>query len=100
MFSYHSTRWIKKREHILKRDGYMCQESKRYGRRVDANTVHHIYPVDIYPEWAFEDWNLISLSNEMHNAMHDRITDELTALGLDLQRRNPPRVKQEKSDRR
>lgn len=84
---YKSTRWERKRAHILRRDGYMCQESKRYGKRVQANTVHHILPRDRFPQYAWEDWNLISLSAEQHNRMHYRDTDDLTAAGLDLARR-------------
>lgn len=89
---YNTKRWEQKRTHILRRDGYLCQESKRYGKRVDANTVHHIYPVEEYPEYAWCDWNLISLSDKVHNSMHDRITGKLTALGEELKRRTiPPR---------
>ena len=65
----------------------MCQESKRYGKRIDANVVHHIFPADDYPEYQWEDWNLISLSNTMHNSMHDRTTNKLTALGEQLKSR-------------
>lgn len=88
--NYKSKRWKAKREHILRRDGYMCQESKRYGKRIDATTVHHIYPASEYPQFAFCDWNLISLSDEEHNSMHDRTTNELTAKGKNLQRRIKP----------
>ena len=86
---YSSKRWRLKREQILKRDGYMCIVSKRYGRRVDADAVHHIYPVEKYPEYAFCNWNLISLSQKMHNKMHIRDTHELTAAGIALQKRTP-----------
>jgi len=87
---YHTKRWKRKREHILKRDNYLCQESKRYGKRVDADTVHHIYPVEEYPEYAFCDWNLISLTHDKHNAMHDRTTNKLTVLGDALKKRTIP----------
>ena len=30
----------------------------------EANTVHHIYPADEYPQYAWCDWNLISVSTE------------------------------------
>ena len=84
MIDYNSGRWKRKRAHILKCDGYMCQESKRYGKRINADTVHHIWPVEDYPEYQWYDWNLISLSNNMHNKMHDRNTNKLTALGKEL----------------
>lgn len=54
--------------------------------------VHHIYPADKYPELFFNPNNLISLSNEAHNKMHNRETDELTEDGLLLQRRYRRRI--------
>lgn len=64
----------------------MCQLSKRYGKMLPAETVHHIYPLEQYPEYAFCDWNLISLTNERHNKLHNREDDSLTAEGIMLQR--------------
>ncbi|HBF66482.1 MAG TPA: HNH endonuclease [Clostridium sp.] len=87
---YHSSKWKSKRAKILRRDGYMCQLSLRYGKRIDADTVHHIYPVENYPEYAFCDWNLISLSSTMHNKLHDRITNKLTDLGNVLKNKTIP----------
>lgn len=78
---YHSTRWKKKQAKILRRDKLKCQESKRYGHTEEATTVHHIWPLEDYPEYAWEDWNLVSLSQNRHNRMHDRKTRRLTALG-------------------
>lgn len=84
---YKSTTWKSKRQFILKRDDYICQESKRYGRIVPANHVHHIYPVENYPELRFINWNLISLSQIEHNRMHDRVTNEITGKGIYWQRK-------------
>ena len=86
MFDYHSKDWKRKREFILKRDGYQCQLAKQEGPRVEADTVHHIFPVKEYPEYAMCSWNLISLSRANHNLMHDRDTDELTGEGMALLR--------------
>ena len=86
MFDYHSQDWKRKRNFILKRDGYQCQLSKREGLRVEADTVHHIFPVKDYPEYAMCTWNLISLSRSAHNTLHDRDTDELTDEGMALMR--------------
>nr|DAL38850.1 MAG TPA_asm: NinG recombination protein [Caudoviricetes sp.] len=69
-FSYNSPRWKRKRLQILKRDGYMCQHCKRYGKAVPATTVHHIQHADEYPEMAFADKNLISLCEGCHNKQH------------------------------
>jgi len=79
--NYKSKRWKRLRESILRRDGYMCQVSKRYGRRVPANTVHHIYPADQWPEYAWQPWNLIAVSQQVHNTLHYRDSDELTQEG-------------------
>lgn len=84
---YKSKRWRIKRESILKRDGYQCQISKRFGKIVEANTVHHIFPRRDFPEFAWENWNLISISSEKHAELHDRESDKLTQKGLDLLRR-------------
>lgn len=69
-FDYNCKRWKRKREWILKRDGYMCQRCKRYGRQREAKTVHHIKHADEYPELAYKDDNLISLCDACHNAEH------------------------------
>lgn len=71
----------------MRRDGYKCQLSKRYGKAVPAEVVHHIYPVDEYPEYAYCAWNLISLSRAAHNRLHDRNTNALTHEGIALMRR-------------
>ena len=80
-FCYTGARWKALAAKAMRRDGYMCQLSKRYGKQVQAEVVHHIYPVDEYPEYAYCLWNLISLSRAAHNRLHDRNTDKLTAEG-------------------
>lgn len=91
-FDYHGTKWKHKREHILRLDGYLCRIAKRYGRKELAQTVHHIYPADEYPEYAWQDWNLISVSNGNHNKLENRRTGELTALGKQLMKRTIPGI--------
>ena len=86
-FDYKSKKWKHLSTIVMRRDGYMCQLSKRYGKGIPAELVHHIYPVDEYPEYAYCLWNLISLSRSMHNTLHDRNTDKLTADGIALMRR-------------
>lgn len=70
MFDYKSLRWKRKREHVLRRDNYICQWCRRYGKTVEASTVHHIKHVDECPELAFTDDNLISLCTGCHNKAH------------------------------
>ncbi|GIP38318.1 HNH endonuclease [Paenibacillus sp. J31TS4] len=78
---YKSTRWKTKREKILRRDEYLCQECKRYGRSTAAATVHHINPLERHPELALVSPNLVSLCNPCHDKMHDRTTGVLTEAG-------------------
>lgn len=84
---YKSRRWLKLREAVLRRDGYRCQEARRYGKRAEASTVHHVFPRELFPEYQWEPWNLVSLSAEAHGRMHDRVTGELTDKGAELLRR-------------
>ena len=81
---YQSNKWETRRDLILRRDGYMCQLCKKYGRRIEAKHVHHIFPYEHYPEHAVANWNLISLCQSCHNKMHDRDTHELTQEGMKL----------------
>lgn len=78
---YKSSKWKRKRETILRRDEYQCRQCRRYGKTTAANTVHHIYPLEQYPEFALVSQNLISLCNACHEQMHDRLSGELTQLG-------------------
>ena len=57
---------------------------------VEATTAHHVWPVEQYPEYQWCEWNLIALSNEEHNAMHDRETGELTDKGEYWRRKITP----------
>lgn len=88
---YKTKRWERMRESVLRRDGYMCRESARYGKRKSANTVHHIFPRDIFPEYQWEPWNLISLAGDVHDEMHDRQTGALTEKGMEWVRRTARR---------
>lgn len=70
VFDYNSPKWRRKRQQILRRDGYMCQHCKRYGKAVQATTVHHIKHADEYPDLAYDDKNLVSLCEGCHNKQH------------------------------
>ena len=54
---------------------------------MEAVIVHHIYPLEEYPELALKSWNLISLSKEYHNQMYDRKTNKITDVGAYWQRK-------------
>lgn len=89
-YSRNNKRWRRLRERALKRDGYMCQEARRFGRFEPAEVVHHIWPAEDYPEYAYCLWNLVSLSAANHDKMHDRLTRKLTPSGLRWKNRTPP----------
>ena len=65
----------------------MCQISKRYGKMIPATVVHHVFPRDEFPEYQWEPWNLISVSEGAHNSLHDRVTNALTPKGVELLKR-------------
>lgn len=81
---YDTKRWKHLREVILRRDGYMDQLELRAGKKVNAQTVHHIFPVDMYPQYRWCSWNLISLTNANHELMHNRVTGKLSNIGMRL----------------
>ena len=87
---YEGKRWESLRHWAFRRDGYRCRECARYGRRVEAERAHHVWPAEEYPEYAWCAWNLLSLCKGCHDKMHDRNTRELTALGLYWLRRTSP----------
>ena len=97
-YSTKNKRWQRLRAQVLREAGYRCEYAKRYGKRVQASTVHHIWPAEDFPEFAFERWNLIALSTEAHNKMHDRATGRLTETGEQLRRRAIPPSSQRRGD--
>ncbi|PEL13815.1 HNH endonuclease [Bacillus sp. AFS017336] len=84
---YKASTWKKKRDNVLRRDEYLCQECKRYGKSTTATTVHHIYPLEHYPQYGMKSSNLYSCCNTCHNSFHDRSTNEITVKGKQLQER-------------
>ena len=69
-YSRSNTRWQRLRQRALKRDGYRCRQAARFGRAEDATHVHHIWPAEDYPEYAYCLWNCLSLSLSAHDAIH------------------------------
>lgn len=89
---YKSPKWKKKREHILRLDGYKDVVSGWYGRTEPAQMVHHIYPAEQYPEYAWADWNLISVSYSTHKKLENHMTGGLTEMGKQLMRSTVPGI--------
>lgn len=80
-------RWKKLRAYVLRRDRFLDQVALRYGKRIDANVVHHIFPREHFPQYTYADWNLISVSQTTHNKLHDRDGHKLTEAGWQLLQR-------------
>ena len=89
-YSRKNHRWRRLRQRVLAEADYLDQYARRYGRRVEATHVHHIWPAEDYPEYAYARWNLIALSLESHDKMHDRLTGKLSPIGEQLRRRTIP----------
>lgn len=86
---YHSQRWRNLRARILKRDGYMSAIAIRYGKHVEADTVHHCWPAEEFPQYAWEPWNLISITQDEHRELHNS-DGTLTPAGETWRRRRSP----------
>ena len=65
-----SMRWLRKRASVLRRDGYLCQDCKRYGRKTPATLVHHVIPYEEDAAMALDEKNLVSLCEACHNRRH------------------------------
>ncbi|WP_407372342.1 HNH endonuclease [Carnobacterium sp.] len=68
---YQSQTWRNKRKAILKRDNNECQVAKSTGGvDKDKLIVHHVKPLEYFPELAMDDSNLITVSHRVHNIIH------------------------------
>lgn len=81
---YNTKAWRDLRESVMRKAGYMDELELREGRHVPATMVHHIFPRDKYPEYELSKWNLISISDQTHELLHNRATGDLSPLGWDL----------------
>lgn len=78
---YKSKKWKRKRGVIMRHYDYLCQESRKYGMDVAAEAVHHIFPLEEYPELALVNWNLLPVTNKKHNTFHSREDNSITVKG-------------------
>lgn len=67
---YDSDPWQKCRLLALQRDYYLCQSCLRNKLITFANIVHHIKPLEDYPELALVLNNLETICLECHNKEH------------------------------
>lgn len=79
---YKSNKWLALRKSALIRDKYMCQCCKAYNKMVNADCVHHVFPIERYPEYSYQLWNLMSLCSKCHDEMHNHYTGELSKKGM------------------
>lgn len=82
-----TAKWKKFAERTKRKYSYLCQESLRFGERVEAEMIHHIFPVDNFPELEFVSWNVIPVTFKKHETFHDRTNDEITKIGKIWQRK-------------
>lgn len=85
---YKSRRWQAKRRHILLRDNWIDQVAKRDGVTLEADTVHHILPREEWPQYQWEDWNLIAVNGRITHKgrLHEKYSGKLTKFGQQLMR--------------
>lgn len=55
---------------VLRRDGYLCSECARYGKRTPAKVAHHIKHLEDFPELAYVLSNGAALCESCHNKAH------------------------------
>ena len=80
-----SEQWRRKAKSIMRRDGYIDQWIlKTSGQMEPAQVVHHILPREQFPQYAMEDWNLISLSKKTHDKVIHTMSGKLTNEGKKL----------------
>ena len=79
---YKTNKWVALRNSALIRDKYMCQCCIANNKHVNATCVHHVFPIERYPEYAHELWNLMSLCDKCHDEMHNHYTGELSKKGM------------------
>lgn len=92
MFDYSrkNKRWRRLREQVLREADYRDEWAARFGKRVQATRVHHIWPAEDWPEYAYERWNLIAVSLASHEALHVPGSGRLSAAGETLRRKTIP----------
>lgn len=69
---YKKAVWRKLRVQALERDHYLCQECLRQRRFTKATEVHHIKPLEEFPELGLTLSNLESLCWSCHEATKTR----------------------------
>src|SRR5690554_2336937 len=69
---YATKAWKQIRLERLSKDNYLCQRCKKKGLITAGTTVHHVKPLEDYPELALDINNLTSLCNTCHEQIEKR----------------------------
>ena len=69
---YVTKAWKQIRLERLAKDNHLCRRCKKRGLLIPATMVHHIRPLEDYPELGLELDNLISLCNTCHEQVEKR----------------------------
>lgn len=64
---------------MAKYHGLDIYQLYKYHRAVPADTVHHIQPAAEKPDLFYSDWNLIPVSRQSHEEIHNRYKQERQA---------------------
>ena len=76
-----TSRWRRKREQIRQRDKYLCRWCLTQGRLTYTDLeVHHIVPINVDPDLALDDDNLITLCSRCHELAERGELGDLRAL--------------------
>ena len=60
------------RAKVLRKDKYLCQECRRYGRNTPATHAHHVRSREEHPELAYVVSNGQALCTACHNKVEPR----------------------------
>lgn len=82
---YHTKAWVRVRGKVLRRDGYKDFWRARFGISEPAETVHHVFMLDDFPELALDPRNLVAVSLYTHRHILHKPDGSLTEDGKKLQ---------------
>ncbi len=74
---YHTTAWRRVRQIVLQRDNYLCKLGSSKKCTLIATEVHHIQPLEDFPELALDLDNLISCCWWCHEETKQRASRPL-----------------------
>lgn len=74
---YHTQRWKNLRQYVMTNyNGLDIYQLYKYHKAAPADTVHHIQPAAEKPALFYSDRNLIPVSRQSHEEIHNRYKQE------------------------